>query len=149
MSRSISIALVAGALALTALSACSVGDGTREGCATALYGTYTGSPDGDGLINAFMRLDDREDTPDVIEYTIEVTFVEPDDTPDDATDNRTRTTDLDVMEDGTLISTPGVALQLINSTMDFDTCKASGDWDLFAGTEVGTWEFSRYESFGF
>jgi hypothetical protein len=145
MSKSIAIALVAGVFILTAMSGCSVGDGTRDGCATALYGTYTGSPDGDGLINAFMRIDDQEGTPDVIEFTIEVTFIEPDDTPDDATDNSKRTIELSAMEDGTLVPGPGV-LQLPNSIMDYDTCQASGDWDLFSGSETGTWEIGRYHS---
>lgn len=43
------------AVALIASSACSTGNGTPEGCSTALYGQFLGMPEGDGVINSYRE----------------------------------------------------------------------------------------------
>ena len=117
-------ALAASSLLLM-LSACNVGNGTVEGCAAPLYGTYLGHSGGDGRIDALMMFDG----------SMEVLFLEPDD----------RMARVTVAEDGSFSTGGSGALQL-NGTMDLDSCTASGDWQDLFDMESGTFEFGEYKA---
>ncbi len=129
--------------ALLALSGCGLGDGSVDGCATALYGTFEGSDDGPGVVSGFLSIDGE-----TAEGRLDLVFLEADDTPDDLSDNTDRDASARVNPNGELTLLSAGALKVTGS-MNLDTCKASGDWDLFDGNEVGTWEIGRYEAAGF
>lgn len=141
MLKSFLIAIAAGGL--LALSACGLGDGSVDSCATALYGTFEGGEDGVGTIHGVLSIDDE-----TAEGRLRLVFFDADETPEDLTDNADREVQVMVNPNGELSPISFGALQ-VTGDMDLDTCKISGDWDLFMGTETGTFEVGRYESFGF
>ena len=132
----LSIALAVSLLSLFA--ACTFGDGTVEGCQTAMTGSFTGTKE--GLVYSQFSVDDA-----TMALTLDVTFLFPDETtPDDPDDFQPRSNSLLVSDDGTVMADGGV-LQVADTVMDLDTCDVAGTWSFFA--ETGEFTLGPYHSF--
>jgi hypothetical protein len=121
-----SISIIVLTCSLLTFASCSFGDGSVQGCATALTGSFEG--DEQGLAFAYMDA----------ELALEFSMVMPDDTPDDNLDNTVRKATLAVGEDGQVTTSSTGVLQVTSGTIDLDTCEVSGSWDLFSGVTTGS-----------
>lgn len=138
---------IASALSFLSLqTACSFGNGTADGCATSLTGTYEGISDDEmdpqpvsGLMFGAATIDEDGD------QIWLVSLVDPDDTPETYADNSRRSLPLLVDSDGVVTAKDdSIALELPNTTMNLDTCVMTGEWDaLFIGT--GSFTIGPYQ----
>ena len=130
MLKSFLIVMAMGLLSLQ--MACTFGDGTVEGCSTVMSGTYEG--DQEGLIFGYVNIDGN----------IALTMVIEDDTPDDLEDNTKYTATLLIDSEGAVTTEAIIALEVLNASMDLDSCVVSGEWDLFFGMTTGTFAIGPY-----
>lgn len=121
---------IAFAISLLSLqAACSFGDGTVEGCATVMTGTFEG--DAEGRVFGFFNEESK------LEITLYI--------PNDTEEGQPRSKTLLVDESGAVTAeVPTGVLQITDSQIDLDTCEVTGTWtEMFTGT--GTFRIGPYD----
>jgi hypothetical protein len=76
----------------------------------------------------------------MVDQVMEFTMVMPDSTPDDNLDNQLRDTTIDVDDEGVLTTQRASDALQVTGALDPSNCTVTGNWDLFMGDTMGTFE---------